>query len=69
LGAQQTLSGRRRKAGKAAVSEFGAGFDEAMTAIYELFGKGKTIGAGPAFDEETYEKAMDLRKMASGGLV
>lgn len=34
--------------------------DDAMAALVQLFGGGKTVGSGPVFDQETYAKARPL---------
>ncbi len=46
-----------KDAAKDTVVDTAMGFDEALNSLAELFGGGKTIGAGPAFDEETWRRA------------
>jgi hypothetical protein len=49
-----------RSAGQAAVSaakNAAMGLDEIASGLTKLFGAGKTLGAGPAFDAETYAQA------------
>jgi N12 class adenine-specific DNA methylase len=58
--AKATESPRRRtarKVAKSAAENLGGSAEEAMQALTKLFGGGKTVGAGPAFDPETYQQA------------
>lgn len=48
------------EAGKSAVKNTVESADEAMAALVQLFGGGKTIGSGLAFDPDTYAKAKPL---------
>lgn len=49
---------QRRAATRRAATEVVGGLREAMTGLHELFGRGKTLGAGLAFDEDTYRQAV-----------
>jgi hypothetical protein len=57
-------SGTRRRtaaqAGASAVANFAGTADDAMAALVQLFGGGRTIGSGPVFDDETYARARPL---------
>jgi hypothetical protein len=50
---------------KSAADNATSAADKAFSGLYELFGGGKTHGAGPAFDEETYAKAKPMFKEAA----
>lgn len=46
-----------KSSAKSAAGNTAKGLDEASKGLLELFGGGKTVGSGPAFDPDTYEKA------------
>jgi hypothetical protein len=48
-----------------AVKNVGMSLDQASKGLLELFGGGKTVGSGPAFDEETYKKALPYFRAAA----
>jgi predicted RNA methylase len=50
---------------KSAGENMSAATDAAFSGLYQLFGGGKTHGAGPAFDEDTYAKAKPFFKTAA----
>jgi hypothetical protein len=50
---------------ESAATKLSAGGEAAIKGLTELFGGGKTIGSGPAFDEETYAKAKPFFKERS----
>lgn len=51
--AAQPILKAAKKAAKSGVSSL----DSAASGLSQLFGGGKTVGSGPAFDKDTYEKA------------